>query len=89
MHERIRKDLDKYSQVGEIKRKLYSMPDYVRNRDRKGVKLPQSKLKSPSKQFNLNISKVRGLNTKMGRVVVRQEAKRKNIEDLKQLLKSI
>lgn len=58
--ERRRKDIDKYSQLGEIKRKLYSMPDYIRNRDLKGVKLPESKIKSPSHHFNLNISKVRG-----------------------------
>lgn len=57
---RLREDIDKYSRVGEIKRRLYSMPEYVRNRDRKGIKLPEAKVKSPSQQMNLNISKIRG-----------------------------
>ncbi|KAG4070321.1 hypothetical protein HA402_009400 [Bradysia odoriphaga] len=105
--ERIRKDLQKYSQIGEIRKKLFSMPDYVQNRDRGGVKLPESKLKSPPHHLNLNISKVKGkcsvqfrrrlrrpnyvllnkvLKTKMGRSVVKQEQKRKKIDDMKRML---
>lgn len=62
INERTQKHLEKYSHVGELKRKLYSMPDYVRSRDQKGVKLPESKIKSAPHRFpiNLNISKVRG-----------------------------
>ncbi|XP_037031064.1 uncharacterized protein LOC119070717 [Bradysia coprophila] len=84
--ERIRKDLQKYSQIGEIRKKLFSMPDYVQNRDRSGVKLPESKLKSPPHHFNLNISKVKALKTKVGKGVVKQEVKRKKIDDLKRML---
>lgn len=57
---RTRKDLQKYSRIGEIRRKLFSMPDYVQSRDRKGVKLPGSKLKSSQHHLDLNISKVKG-----------------------------
>lgn len=60
LDDRTRKLLNKYSKVGEIKKKLYSMPEYVRNRDRTGVKLPETKHKSLSQHMNLNISEVRG-----------------------------
>lgn len=58
----IRKDLDKYSQVGEIKRKLYCMPDYIRNRERSVnvVKWPENKINSSTHRLNLNFNKVKG-----------------------------
>ncbi len=61
VEQRLRKDLDKYSRVGAVKKMLYSMPEYIRDRDRKGVKLPVTKHKSPSYHSDLNISKVRGM----------------------------
>lgn len=43
--EKIREGIDKYKEIGLAKKQLYSMPQYFRDRDRKGIKLPANKIK--------------------------------------------
>lgn len=57
---KVRRDLERYSQLGKIKKKLYSLPQYVLDLNRKGVKLPEQKVRAPLQKTSLNISRIRG-----------------------------
>lgn len=46
--EKVREDIDKYKQIGTAKKQLYSMPQYFRDREQKGIKLPANKLQGKS-----------------------------------------
>lgn len=58
--DKVREDIDKYKQIGTAKKQLYSMPQYFRDRERKGIKLPANKLKVESTDKDKNFSKIRG-----------------------------
>lgn len=46
IHDKVREDIDKYKQIGTAKKQLYSMPQYFRDREQKGIKLPANKIKT-------------------------------------------
>lgn len=46
--EKVREDIDKYKQIGTAKKQLYSMPQYFREKERKGIKLPANKVNGQS-----------------------------------------
>lgn len=48
IQDKVREDIDKYKQIGSAKKELYSMPQYYRDRERKGIKLPANKIKVQS-----------------------------------------
>lgn len=56
--EKIREGIDKYKEIGLAKKQLYSMPQYFRDRDRKGIKLPANKLQR--ELVDTDLIKVRG-----------------------------
>lgn len=56
--EKVREDIDKYKIIGNVKKQLFSMPQYYRERERKGIKLPANKIKGQSDIKD--IIKVRG-----------------------------
>lgn len=58
IHDKVREDIDKYKQIGTAKKQLYSMPQYYRDRERKGIKLPANKIKPQS--TDKDVIKVRG-----------------------------
>lgn len=54
---KVREDIDKYKQIGTVKKQLYSMPQYYREREQRGIKLPANKIKPST---DTDVIKVRG-----------------------------
>lgn len=98
---KVLEDIEKYKQIGTVKKQLYSMPQYYREREQKGIKLPANKIKPSTDKdvikvrgdempltsnFFLNVQFIADNETRMGRVVAQEIAEIKKMENLKQKL---